>query len=122
MCERNVDRQHHHSVLEPQSTNSVSSIFLVAPGATTLEPLTFLLNNQLPNSVGFSIVLQVTAKLMLFPFFVDNTRSPCLAALAMGGTGRVVSKEEDINIIACLRKAGLDRFVDQELGEWSDGW
>lgn len=44
--------------------------------------------------------------------FQDNQED----ALSMGGTGRVISDEEDEKIIQCLRLAGLDRFVDQERG------
>ena len=37
-------------------------------------------------------------------------------AVRMGGTGRVISQEEDERIVQCLRLAGLDRLVDQEHG------
>jgi ABC-type uncharacterized transport system fused permease/ATPase subunit len=38
------------------------------------------------------------------------------AVASGGGCGRVISQEEDRRIVLCLRKAGLDRFVDQEQG------
>ena len=92
----------------------LAGLWPAVSGQVIVPPTNVMWLPQRPYLVLGNLRDQVTYPLQ---FCVDKEE-----ALAMGGTGRVVSKEEDINIIACLRKAGLDRFVDQELGEWSDGW
>ena len=91
----------------------LAGLWPAVSGQVIVPPTNVMWLPQRPYLVLGNLRDQVTYPLQ---FCVDKEE-----ALAMGGTGRVVSKEEDINIIACLRKAGLDRFVDQELGEWSVG-